>query len=420
MSLAGTQGLRLDQAPPLHVPAGFFSLVPVAVCAGGLLLVGDPGALTTAWSPQTIALAHVGTLGVLGTTMLGALYQLLPVVAGSPVPRVGLARVVLVAWGVGVGLLVTGLALSAPVVVAVGGSLLGVALLLFAGPVGVALLRAPTRSETTAGLRVAALALVGVAVLGLRLAAAHAGAAWPADRAAWHHVHLGLGLLGWVGGVLTAVSWQVVPAFYLTPAVPALGSRLVRHGLLLGIVGSVAALAAGQSSTLAAGLLAPAAGAVWLLHPGLLAVALRLRRRRLVDGSAWFWALGLAVAPVVFGLGVAATFGDDPRWGLAFDWCAVWGWAGAIVHGMLGRIVPFLVWFHRFSPRVGLERVPAMRELWPERRLRVGLALHAASLGSGLVAIGAGGPWSVRLTGVLLFATGAWLGRSLASTLGAR
>lgn len=53
----------------------------------------------------------------------------------------------------------------------------------------------------------------------------------------------------------------------------------------------------------------------------------------------------------------------DPRWQVLFEWVAIWGWAGLIMQGMLSRIVPFLVWFHRFSARVGLEPVPSMRSM---------------------------------------------------------
>ena len=42
----------------------------------------------TSWAPTSLALAHLGTLGMLGMVMLGALYQMTPVVAGSPVPRI--------------------------------------------------------------------------------------------------------------------------------------------------------------------------------------------------------------------------------------------------------------------------------------------------------------------------------------------
>ena len=105
-----TGGLSLDQAPPLAVPVTFFVTAPVAAFAAGvLLLVEGSAALTSSWLPQTLALTHLGTLGFLAMVMLGALYQLIPVVAGSRVRGVRSAHAVHVLLSLGLVGLVTGL-----------------------------------------------------------------------------------------------------------------------------------------------------------------------------------------------------------------------------------------------------------------------------------------------------------------------
>ena len=88
-------------------------------------------------------------------------------------------------------------------------------------------------------------------------------------------------------------------------------------------------------------------------------------------------------------------------------------WAGLTVHGMLTRIIPFLLWFHRFSRLVGLAPVPPMNRLLPERTARISLGLHLATLLLGLAAIASGWSWLARGTGVLLLATGIALGTGL-------
>ena len=98
-------------------------------------------------------------------------------------------------------------------------------------------------------------------------------------------------------------------------------------------------------------------------------------------------------------------------------WVAIWGWAGLIVHGMLSRIVPFLIWFHRFAPLVGRVEVPSMRALLPERRLTVALALHVAAVLAGLTTPLGGGALAARATAVLLVATAVVLGANLIHTL---
>lgn len=400
MSLAGMDGLRLDQAPPLGIPASFFLLAPVAMVAAGVLAVLPPPG--SHWAPAAIALTHLGTLGLIGSVMIGALYQMLPVVAAAPVPGVRLAHGVHVAWILGVAGLTGGLVADHPITVAIGGVALSVALVLLWVPMAIALARAPARTPTVWGMRLALLALLLVAVIGLRGALGHAGGSFAADRAVWLHVHLGLALCGWVGGLLAAVSWQVVPMFYLAPDPDRRG---ILPLLAIGLAAPLLALVG--LSPLPAQI--AAAIAVWLLHPIATLRSLAARKRRLADGSLRFWQVGLSVAPLVLVAAAWARFGDDPRAPLLFGWLAIWGWAGTIVHGMLSRIVPFLVWFHRFSPLLGRVPVPPMRQLWPERRLRVGLALHVGTL---IV-----GGFSVTAAGVGMVLTGAWLAGCLVATL---
>jgi hypothetical protein len=411
------QGLHLSQAPPLSIPSSFFLTAPVSlVAAGGLLMASGSGALTTGWALPALMLTHLGTLGFLGTVMLGALYQMTPVVAGSPVPRIRLAHAVHVLLVVGLVTLLVGLGTfsSATVLVALG--LLGAAVFGFAGPVGLALLRAPARSETVTGMLLAVASLLAVSALGLAMALGYGGLGFPGARDLWVQVHLSIGLLGWVGGLISAVSWQVVPMFYLAAPL----DRPIRRAML-GLLGAgvlllLVALGVGRTGFAALAAL-PAALAVWLLHPFLTLRSLAGRRRRRVDPSLLFWRTGLCVAPLCGAAALAAHLLHQPRWGVLLGWLAVWGWAGMIVHGMLGRIVPFLVWFHRFSPLVGIEKVPSMRTLLPDGWTRQGFALHVATLIAGVVSILSGHDLLCRLTGLLLACTGAQLGYCLLHAL---
>ena len=106
-----------------------------------------------------------------------------------------------------------------------------------------------------------------------------------------------------------------------------------------------------------------------------------------------------------------------PGAGLLLGWVAALGWAGLVTHGMLSRIVPFLVWFHRFSPHVGRRPVPSMRDLLPERRLTPALVLHGAAVVVGAAAIATGWGGLVRAAGGLLAATGVGLFLNLAGAL---
>ena len=266
------------------------------------------------------------------------------------------------------------------------------------------------------GMRLAVAALAVVGTLGVTMALAHT-AGWALDRRHWLVAHAVVGLVGWVGGLLTAVSWQVVPMFCLTPAFPRRSSRVVLAAAGVTTPLALGALAVGVDPAWAA---LPGALAVWLLHPIVTLRLLAARKRRRSSASVNAWKAGLTLGPVTLACGVVAAFAADPRWPLLFGWLAVWGWAGLVLHGMLTRIVPFLVWFHRFSEDAGRPGVPSMRQLMPNERARVGLILHGAAVLLGAAAIVSGVSTLLQVAGVVLAAAGVALGYALVRAVVAR
>ncbi len=404
---AGMRGLSLEQAPPLSIPMSFFLTAPVAlVVAGVVVATSGPVTLATRWAPTAAAAVHLGTLGALAMVMLGALYQMLPVVAGAPVPAARLAHAVHAALVLGAGSLSYGLATGASWAFVAASALLLGAFAGFLGPAAVAASRARVKLDTVPGMRLAIVALLAVIGLGLELALGRAGLHAVARPPSRLLAHVGLGLLGWVGGLIVPVSWQVVPMFYLTAPYPRWSRLLSLGASAITTLAVLVALFAGAEPIVLALALTPAAVSVWLVHPVVTASLLLRRRRRRVGESVRFWLAALAVAPITFAAGAAGFFLDDPRFVVLFGWLALVGWSTVIVHGMLTRIVPFLVWFHRYSRSADLATAPSMRELLPDRRARVGLALHLATVVVGAVAILTGAGPVVVLAGALLAATG--------------
>jgi hypothetical protein len=408
-----TGGLSLDQAPPLSIPASFFLCIPLAlILAGVILLGGGISALTSPWLPRTLALTHIGTLGVLAMGMLGALYQMTPVVAGATVPYTRLAHLVQL-------LLLA--ALAGFVWRLLGGPLVAMrfaifafqlALPLFLLPLGWALLRPATHNHTVQGMRIALVSLAIISLMGLSMAAGYAGENFGEQRALWIKVHLALALLGWVGGLIMAVSWQVIPMFYLAPTTEKSTTRLLLASLVAGLTLPLISLFAGPAiaaapdvSVLISVTLLPAVLVIWLVHPIMTLRGIARRKRKRSDASLRFWYAGLITALLLVPLAIALSLSADPRLSLLFGWLAIWGWAGMIMHGMLSRIVPFLVWFHRYSAKVGLQAVPSMRSLLSQLRIQTGFALHLGSVLSGVLAIITQQDYLARVTGILLIAT---------------
>ena len=86
-------GIQPEQGPPLTIPLAFFVMAPLAVAAAGLILLSHDFVFVWRGLPATLAIVHLATLGFLTSVMLGASYQILPVV-GSPVPLVRMGHLV--------------------------------------------------------------------------------------------------------------------------------------------------------------------------------------------------------------------------------------------------------------------------------------------------------------------------------------
>jgi len=416
-----TAGLSLQQAPHLSIPAGFFLAIPVSMLAAGcILLFSGAGSLISPWAPQTIALTHIGTIGVLLMGMLGALYQMIPVVAGSQVPAIRLAHGVQLLLLVGLASFIWRLTGGPLFAMTLASYSLGVAMLGFLLPVSWSLIAPATRNETKVGMQVSLINLAAIVTMGLVMARGYSGSAFPENRFLWTQVHLTLALLGWGGGLIMSVSWQVVPMFYVAPRTGQTTKRVMLATLVLGLVLPIVVFVANENGNAmssagrwaAAGSI-PAALVIWVLHPVLTLRGIAQRKRRRSDSSLLFWQAGLVSALLLVPLATLTLIVDEYRWAVLFGWVTIWGWAGMIMHGMLSRIVPFLVWFHRITPMIGKRHVPSIRGLLSQRRIMIGFSLHLAALMLGAAAIVTQVDVLARATGVLLVATGAGLGSSL-------
>lgn len=380
-------GLSFSQAPPIRVPLRFFLSAPLfGLLAALLALWYGPSLMDSRWQPSVLALTHLMTLGFLGMAMVGAMMQMLPVVAGSPVAHpVGVARAVHVLLLPGVLLLAGGFLSGTYWPMRLAMLLLGSGLAVFVAAVGLSLKRASSNNPTVVGMRFAVGALVVTAAIGLTLASNYGWDWWLIERVRLTNLHLTWGLLGWVGLLVAGVSYQVVPMFQLTPSYPKPLTRWLTTALfaLLLLWSAVQMLPEGvqEPAMLAVGMAVAIGFTVYA------AVTLRLqlrRRRKQSDVTLLFWRFGMVCLLLALALGVAGQVlpvldrvqGDN--FALAFLFIA--GFAVSVVNGMLYKIVPFLIWFHLQSLLMGVVRVPNMKLIMPEPGMRRQMWLHFAAV----------------------------------------
>ncbi|OGG95168.1 MAG: hypothetical protein A2527_08325 [Candidatus Lambdaproteobacteria bacterium RIFOXYD2_FULL_50_16] len=385
------QGISLDQAPPLFVPLRFFLSAPLFVVLGGIeLLWFGSDLIGAAYAEPAIAWIHLWTLGWLAMVMFGAYYQMIPVMIGGQVPAPYLSGWVhgLLALGV---LLFQGYFLFpefSPFWLA--GISLGLSIGLFIGQIAWALVRVKGENRPTLSAMRLSLVCLGITwFLGLWLLAGHGG--WgPEIHGVNRDLHLSFALFGWVGFLIIGVSLHLVPMFYITPPFDKLVAQRVLRLLSITLV----LLTFIQLTGIEAWLWVPVAFGFsgFGLYLFELTKILNRRRRKKVDPAARLLYLAIAWGWVALGLFVLGLWGKD----LALKEGAVLifllGVSVNFTHGMLYKIVPFLIWFHRYSARVGEPGVPLMGDLLTDpQAYREGLILNG-SLAALLVGYSLGAP----------------------------
>lgn len=404
--MLNTAGLGLDQAPPIEVPFAFFLAAPLFAAAAGavMLWLGDP-LLASRWTPGALVVTHLLALGFLAQVMSGALMQMLPVLAGSPVTRVRLVGAATqVALVLGTLVLGVGFWRGSGTWLLAAGTLLACGFAVLALAVGMALSRARGVPQTVAAMRLALGALVVTVLLGLMLVAGLTGGRL-ARFADWVNLHLAWGLLGWAGLLIMGVAYQVVPMFHVTPAYP---RWLTRGAAPLVAVG----LAAGTAATvLAGGELArwgfTLAALTFVVFALVTLDRQRRRERRVVDVTLLYWwtAMGSALLAALlwFAGGRAELIGVLLLLGVGV----------ALPSGMLFKIMPFLSWFHLQRRQLDARRfdirVPHMRTFVPESGARIQFALAATAILISAAAALWPGLGLTRPGGLALILAAAWL-----------
>lgn len=372
----------LDYAhmPPPGLPLGFLVVAPWFGVAAGLVAAWYGGAVfATRWNPATLAVVHLVTLGFLTMSMAGSLLQILPAVAGLPLrcpPR--LAALACPLLGAGGALLAAGFLSGGPMLFALAWIVLaGAFALLFTCLVPTLWQRAdavPAVAHIVAGMRGAVAALAVCIAAGLALAAWRAGG--PAVPVApLVDSHAALGFAGWVVPLVMAVGFQVIPMFQGTDPFPAPARGCVPL-LFLALAAWLAARWVDAGWRTAAALAGAVVATAWALQA--CALLLRRARTRSAPGTA-HWLLALASLVAAAWLFAWPGEPSDART-VAVGVCFLAGFAMTAVHGMLYRIVPFLVWHHLREHAPPGVRLPKFAELIGPQRQRTQGWWHGAAV----------------------------------------
>jgi hypothetical protein len=374
ISTSGMSGgmLSSSRALPLSIPLPFLLTGICAAAFFGLLLpIVLPEAMIAPSFPHVLATVHIATLGWLTMMIMGASFQLIPVITVSSLHGARFIRWQYPLYISGVTLLVSGFWWMQTWLLIAGGTLVVLAVAHFSVIVGMSLARAETRPLSVRYLVASVASLCLVVSFGLTMALSWQFGFLGAGLQQMFLAHLVLGIVGWLSNTLIGISYTLVRMFALVHG------HSDRLGRMLFVLLNTAI------SVLALGFLVSwfpliVLGGIALIGAALLFAydfwrMLRIRRRKILDvtqyhsiAAAIYFVLLIPTATVI------ALIGWQPSTVLAaLGLAALVGWLGQNTVGYLYKIVPFLIWQATYGPLVGYQKVPLMRDLIHENWARV-------------------------------------------------
>ncbi|MBE9504730.1 MAG: hypothetical protein IME96_11190 [Proteobacteria bacterium] len=399
-------GVSLDQAPPEDIPFRFFLSAPIfGVIVGLLIAFNGKSLFSSSWDLEVVALTHAITLGWLASIMIGAFYQMVPVLVGGTVPYIFFSRVVHAVFTIGVLLIIGGLYFFTTAALHGGTFLLLLAFIFFIVQLGIALFRVKPDRPTVVAMMISLISLAITVIIGILFAGNYAG--WwsvSMERTQIIGIHLTFGLFGWVTTLIMGVGFHIIPMFYLTPVFPVAKAKKVLQLMTLSLALVPLCLFFGFNT-------------FWLILaaiPGFSAMILFVkttrhmfnqRKRKVMDTTIRCWQLGLISLPLSLVFLLLYQIWPISAFAFIFAFFFLIGFALAITSGMLYKIVPFLVWFHRFSMLIGKVPVPLLKDISPDKNARLQWKFLTIAMITLLLAVILGFDLATRLGGLLLAAS---------------
>jgi hypothetical protein len=387
--------------PSITLPLAFMITGLVALCTGVAWLLWQPSMLATYhYSQYVIAATHLFVLGWICSVVMGAMYQLVPVALETKLYSERLARWQFVfhlvgfvgmvwmfrSWNMkqvghfgciftaGVALFVYNIARTVfrvprwnVTATAVTAALVWISLAVTAGLFVAA---AKCSYESTAGLATAG--GVGRLLGGLRCVAGYMSRF---DAISTMHAHAQLGGIGCFTMLIVGVSYKLIPMFTLSEIQSKRRAACSVALLNVGLAGSFVTILLRNPFKLAFGLVVIAALATygWEIR-----AILRARKRRVLDWGIKYFLTAMAILLPLSALGAVLSWAGLPLNRLTGQLENLYGFLGFVgvitfaILGMLYKIIPFLVWFGRYSRQVGHAPVPSLADLYSSRLQAMG------------------------------------------------
>jgi hypothetical protein len=352
-----------DFAPPFKLIAPFFIIGGFFYIFSSLaVFLFDVDDLVFS-SSAVISFVHLFLLGFVMMTIFGAMAQLVPVVLEVGHFGVELFYAIWPLLLVGTLLMVFGFLYSAALL-PYGGMIVLISMMIFVGEIFLTIKKVEKLNLVMSSVLISNTFLFFGIIFGLLMALAYAGTiSLDISQMLRAHVYSVVG--GYIGVTVMGLSIVLVPMFTLSHSFSLVPLRTAITLMSLGVVSVILSTLFDTVFLEYLGYFLSFSALPFYFY--IIYIIYKTRPRKENDIYAVSMMFSYSAMLAGFLLAVLYFVMHQERFMLASAWVFFFGFFGFLITGHIYKIIPFLVWFERFSPLVGKQKIPMLADMVPKK-----------------------------------------------------
>ena len=363
-------------APPFRLVSPFFILAIFIFTISTLLLFGFNIEYLHNLNSSTLAWVHVFLLGFVMMVIFGAMAQLVPVVLEVGHFAVDLYYAIYPLLFLGTVLMALGFYFY-PILLPFGGIIAFISFAIFLLETFLTIMKVKKFNFVIISVIVANLFLLFGLIVGIIISLGYSGIV-DVEIHNLLKAHIYLVFVGYVGITIMGMSLVLIPMFWLSHDFSWI---YVKSAMTILSIGIIFVTISSIFSVIFLEYLGYILSIVALFLYFYQIYVIYKKRVRLEKDiyfkSIVFSYFCLALALI---LGLLYLFIPSQNLLLTISWLVFGGYITFVITGHLYKIVPFLVWYERFSPYVGKKKVPMLADLVPEKSSNIQFWLISSSV----------------------------------------
>jgi len=350
-----------DFAPPFKLIAPFFIIGSIFYLLSTLFIFSFGVENFSYSDPTVLSFVHLFLLGFIMMTIFGAMAQLVPVVLEVGHFGVELFYAIWPMLLVGTLLMVFGF-LYSPALLPYGGVVVLLSMMIFVMEIFMTMFKVEKFNIVMSSVFISNIFLFFGIIFGLLMALTYAGIL-DFDITALLSAHVYLVIGGYISITIMGLSLVLVPMFTLSHSFSMRPLELALSFMTLGVVSVVGASLFGNEMLVTGGYILSVVALLFYYKLIYVIYATRPRKENDVYAISLFFSYISMLVAIV--LSAIYFITQSEVFLLGAGWLLFFGFFGFLITGHIYKIIPFLVWFEKFSPLVGKQKVPMLADMVP-------------------------------------------------------